>query len=158
MQPGDRLVCLFLQVYRVGDTFQQWPLHVTIVPWFRMPDSSAQLGSGLGRALGSLQPFTVVAADEARFGPRRRLVRLLEPSGQLVTLEHKVRTYLHKKRAWLVDETTKRRYDFRPHVTAQAEQGLAPGATVLTDRLYIVEQKGDYKEIVSEVCFGKTTA
>jgi len=197
MLPGDRLACLLIDPLKTGDRFLHWPLHVTIVAWFRLDDSSEQLGRGFARALRPVRPFTVRAGYEAHFGPRGRLVRLLETSPELTEVEQKVRAYLHKKRAWLVDETTKRHYDFRPHVTAQAGRRLPSGAIVECDRLYIVEQKGDYrqpdlpeisadslasanpagngsagshtpldsfvrhgnyKEIVSEVCFGKTTA
>ena len=158
MLPGDRLACLFVGRMHRGDRFRQWPLHITIVPWFRLPDLNEDLGSGLERALWSVRPFAARADGEAHFGPRRRLVRLLDVAPPLVTVEYKVRGYLHKKRAWLVDETTKRHYDFRPHVTAQHEQELPATAVVECARLYIVEQKGDYKEIVSEVSFGKTTA
>lgn len=158
MLPGDRLACLFIDSLRVGDQFRQWPLHVTLVPWFRVEGDSTSLAQGLELSLQTVPPFTVRAAGSTRFGPRKRLVRLLEGSPELGAVEHRVRSYLHKKRAWLVDETTKRRYDFRPHVTVQGEYGLAPGAAVRVERLYIVQQKGDYKEIVSEAYFGQTTA
>jgi 2'-5' RNA ligase len=158
MLPGDRLACLFVDALSVGSQFRQWPLHVTLVPWFRLASDSESLAHGLELALRNLAPFTVRAGSAAHFGPRKRLVRLLEASEELRTVEHKVRSYLHKKRAWLVDETTKRHYDFRPHVTARAEQQLGADAQLRVERLYIVEQKGDYKEIVSEVCIGKTAA
>lgn len=158
MLPGDRLACLFVEARRVGERFKRWPLHVTIVAWFRLDTPSEQLGLGLQRALHAVEPFTVQTGGEARFGPRKRLVRLLEDSMPLTDIEHKTRAYLHKKRALLIDETTRRHYDFWPHVTTQGEQALGAGAILRFERLYIVEQKGDYKEIVSEAYFGKTTA
>jgi 2'-5' RNA ligase len=158
MLPGDRLACLFVEARRVGERFERWPLHVTIVAWFRLDAPSEQLGLGLQRALQTVEPFAVRADGEARFGPRKRSVRLLEASQPLLDVERKTRRYLHKKRALLIDETTKRRYDFRPHVTAQGEQALGAEVILRFERLYIVEQKGDYKEIVSEAYFGKTTA
>jgi len=36
MLPGDRLICAFVSERKVGATFRLWPLHVTIVPWFRL--------------------------------------------------------------------------------------------------------------------------
>lgn len=152
MLPGDRLVCAFIEEQRAGTQFKAWLLHVTIVPWFRLPDSSEVIVEGLEQALKTITPFEVVADGEAMFGPRKnRPVRLLKQPTPLSDIEAKVRTYLHKKRAWLVDETTKIRQDFRPHVTMQKDNGLQAGEKFMINRLYIVEQKGEYKEIVAEV-------
>jgi 2'-5' RNA ligase len=151
MLPGDRLICAFVERQEVGTQFRHWFLHVTIVPWFRLDDSSAVITSGLTEALQQITQFEAVADSEARFGPRKRRVSLLRQPTPLSGIEGKVRTYLHKKRAWLVDATTKRHYGFRPHVTMQGEQELALGEAFWCDRLYIVEQKGDYKEIVSAI-------
>jgi len=35
MVPGDKLICLFIDDYSIGDKFSEWPLHITIIPWFR---------------------------------------------------------------------------------------------------------------------------
>jgi hypothetical protein len=89
-------------------------------------------------------------------GPRKnRPAMMIAQPTRLTGIEQKVRSYLHKKRAWLVDETTKRKYNFRPHVTTQGEHALQPGDKFYINRLYIVEQKGDYKEIMSEIHLGK---
>jgi len=152
--PGDRLVCALVRPMMVGESFARWPLHVTIVPWFRLPDSSEMIASGLAQALATIQSFQVRADGEAMMGPRRqRHARLMQQPTPLSDIEQKVRTYLHKKRAWLVDETTKRKYQYRPHVTDQGSGALQEGDTFWCDRLYIIEQKGDYKEIMSEVHF-----
>lgn len=151
MQPGDRLVCALLEDLKVGDQFKTWPLHVTIVPWFRLADDSASVVAGLSKALHDISPFELVGDGEAMFGPRSRKVRLLAPNQSLSAVEAKVRAYLHKKRAWIVDETTKRHYEFRPHVTAQADSGLGRAAKFTVDRLFIIEQKGVFKEVASEV-------
>lgn len=154
MLPGDRLVCAFVEPVAARQ-FKQWPLHVTIVPWFRLSDGSSVIAAGLKLALKTIKPFEVVGDGETMFGPsKNRLVRLLAPSQPLNTAEAKVRGYLHKKRAWLVDETTKKHYDFRPHVTAQAGSSLSKGDKFVIDRLYIVEQKGEFKEVASEVVLG----
>lgn len=152
MLPGDRLICTFVEPQTVGLQFKTWLLHVTIVPWFRLYEVTSIIVQGLGRAMYDIEPFDVMTGAEAYFGPRKnRSVRLLLPTEQLERIEMKVRDYLHKKRAFLVDETTKKPYRFRPHVTAQNGFLLPENARLRIDRLYIVEQKGDYKEIVSEI-------
>lgn len=147
MLPGDRLVCAFVKPQAVGVTFQKWLLHVTIVPWFRLADGSEAIAAGLTRALAGMKPFEARAAEATLFGPHKnRPAMLLAQPSSFDEIEAKVRSYLHKKRAWLVDETTKRRYEFRPHVTAQGEQSVTTGQIFHCDRLYIVEQKGDYRQ------------
>jgi 2'-5' RNA ligase len=152
MQPGDRLICAFLEPPVSGAQFKTWPLHVTIVPWFRLSDSSTQIASGLQVALREVKVAVISTGDEAQFGPRgNRQVRLLWPVEQLELIEAKVRNYLHKKRAFMLDETTKKPYNFRPHITAQNGFLLPESVPIRIAQLYIVEQKGDYKEIVSEM-------
>lgn len=125
---------------------------MTIVPWFRLGEPSEQIGAGLSRAFVAIKPFEAQVGDMAMFGPKKnRQARLLQAVAPFSSLEQKVRSYLHKKQAWLVDETTKRRQEFRPHVTLQKTSELAEGERFQVARLYIVEQKGDYKEVMVEI-------
>ncbi len=158
MLSGDRLICAFVEPQTAGVQFKTWLLHVTIVPWFRLHEDTSVLAQGIERAMYSIVPFNVTTGDVAQFGPRKnRPVRLLLPTEQLEYIESKTRDYLHKKRAFLIDETTKKPYSFRPHVTAQGGFLLPEHARLHIDRLYIVEQKGDYKEIVSEIMLSNGT-
>lgn len=159
MLPGDRLICGFVEALERGAQFKTWPLHLTIVPWFRLDETSEAIAGGLKRALYGIEPFDVTTGSEAQFGPRKnRAVRMLLPTEQLERIESKVRGYLHKKRAFLVDETTKKPYSFRPHITAQRGFLLPEHAVLHIDRLYIVEQKGEYKVVVSEIALSNETA
>lgn len=152
MLPGDRLVCVLVEHQEVGRQFTDWLLHVTVVPWFRLGQPSEQIVAGLERALAAIQPFDARADVTAKFGPKKnRPARLVGPTKPFEEVENKVRNYLHKKRAWLVDETTKKSRQFRPHVTVQKSGELKEGETFKVFALYIVEQKGDYKEIVAEI-------
>ncbi|HET7320688.1 MAG TPA: 2'-5' RNA ligase family protein [Candidatus Saccharimonadales bacterium] len=155
MLPGDRLVCAFVEPQATGTQIPQWLLHVTIVPWFRLGEATGQIAAGLSKALGTTGSFEVAAGETVMFGPKKnRSARLVGPTGPFEEIEQKVRIYLHKKRAWLVDETTKRPRQFRPHVTVQGSQGLGARQTFEVNKLYIVEQKGNYKEIVAEISLG----
>jgi 2'-5' RNA ligase len=155
MLPNDRLVCAFIEPQAIGARFKTWLLHVTIVPWFRTSASSESITSGLSRAVTSIHPFEAVADGEVNLGPRKnRPARLLRQPTPFTQIEAKVRAYLHKRRSFLVDETTKQKHEFRPHVTVQAGSSLDSDATFWCDRLYIVEQRGEYKEVVSEVVLG----
>lgn len=155
MLPGDRLVCVFTEPQPVGLQFSTWLLHATIVPWFRVDETSDVIARDLQTELRHAVPFMAIANGEALFGPQKsRPVRLLQPVVPFKTLEQKVRGYLHNKQAWLVDETTKRPREFVPHVTDQADARLQEGDAFWCTQLYIVEQKGFHKEIVAEIGLG----
>lgn len=159
MLPGDRLICAFMGSQTVGLQFSAWLLHVTIVPWFRVDETSGVIVRNLQTELQYVVPFMAITDGEALFGPQKsRPVRLLQPVAPFRTLEQKVRGYLHEKRAWLVDETAKRPREFAPHVTDQADARLHESDTFWCDRLYIVEQKGKLKEVVGEIRLGETAA
>jgi 2'-5' RNA ligase len=158
MLPGDRLICAFVKQVAVGERFNKWLLHVTIVPWFRLEESSEQITQGLVKSLSAIQPFEAEVEEEVRFGPKKNRPAHLLESREFSAIEEKVRSYLHKKRAWIVDETTKRERPFRPHVTFQGDEHLRTGDTISCDKLYIVEQKGGHKEVVTEIGFGEKKA
>ena len=152
MQPRDRLICAFVQPLAEGDTFPYWPLHVTVVPWFRLGDASDHIVHGLTEVLKPITPFTATADIVVQLGPKRnRPAVLLRKPTPFQVIEQRVRTYFHKKRAWLVDETTKLHRAYRPHVTFQGEHKLRPGDSFRCDRLYVVEQFGDKKAVVGEI-------
>jgi 2'-5' RNA ligase len=146
MKPGDRLVCAFVEKFDPGYEFKEWPLHVTIVPWFRIEATSRELTRQFEQVITPMASFEIVIDGTARFG-RNKLVNLvLEPS-PLTEVEKRVRGVLKERQAWLVDETTKRHHAFRPHVTTQKSARLNESDHFRCDRLYIVEQKGDHKLI-----------
>ncbi|HSH18260.1 MAG TPA: 2'-5' RNA ligase family protein [Candidatus Saccharimonadales bacterium] len=153
MLPGDRLLCVFLDERPAGDSFTDWPLHITIVPWFRTAVPTNELTAHMKERLNSVTPFTFIVGGEAGFGFKgRKLVNLVEQPSPLDTIERQTRNLLHEHEAWLVDETTKKRRSFRPHVTVQKSGRVHEGDTFLCNALYIVEQKGGgHKEISARI-------
>jgi 2'-5' RNA ligase len=155
MLPEDRLVCAFVEPQEIGQQFRQWLLHVTVVPWYRDTEKTDVICNGLQRALSTIHPFSVMVEGDALFGPRKnRPVKLLRSPNGFEAIEPKVRNYLHKKRALLIDETTKRKTTFRAHITLQPGATCTDGDVVTCTHLYIVEQKGDYKQIVGDISLG----
>src|SRR5690348_4767850 len=118
MVPGDRLVCVLLQPLEPGTAFHRWPLHITIVPWFRSTADTKALTESLRDALQSRAAFTIAANGAARFGRGgAKHVRLVKLPSPLMDIERVVRDLLHNRQAWLVDETTRVRREYKPHVT-----------------------------------------
>lgn len=147
MIPDDQLVCVFVEP-PLQTNFTRWPMHVTIVPWFRTPADTDDLSHELSVHLSDIKPFTAVAGEEAGFGFRgRKKVNLIELPSPFQDIEHIVRNILHGNDSWIVDETTKKKRQFLPHVTVQGTERLNKGDTFVCDNVYIVVQKGDHKEI-----------
>lgn len=152
MLPGDRLICAFLEGRTTGDIFTDWPLHITIIPWFRTDVSADDLTKEITDMLSGVAPFDMHIDGEAGFGYKgRKQVDLIALPSSLEAIERKCREILRGHDAWLVDETTKQRRPFRPHVTRQKNQRVHHGESYRCDVLYIVGQKGGCKEILVKI-------
>jgi len=151
MVPGDRLVCTFVKPQQVGTEFVQWPLHVTLVPWFRTDIPTEALADEIGQSLreGGAYRFSGFIGREAMFGGKT--VNLIQTRMPFEILEQAARQVLKNHDAWIVDETTKQRRQFIPHVTAQQSERMQEGDVIAGTRLYIVSQIGGSKLVEAEV-------
>jgi 2'-5' RNA ligase superfamily protein len=150
MRPGDRLVCAFVDRLAAGGEFKQWPLHVTLVPWFRVDMSSEELAKGLKAALAGMRQFEARVGRETTLG-HGKTVNLIQAPAQFEDMELSLRSALKRQQAWLVDETTKRKSAYKPHVTALAGARVHENDSFWCDRLYLIEQTGAYKTVQSEI-------
>ena len=151
MLPGDRLICAFVKKQPIGSTFSDWPLHITIVPWFRLNIPSSQLAEQLKVHYIGSDAFRVTVLEETQLGYKRRKVVNLVAAPELMKLEGQTRRLLHAHKAWVVDEADKTRSGFHPHVTALNIGRVREGDNFKCDRLYIVSQHGHFKQIDNEV-------
>jgi 2'-5' RNA ligase len=151
MLPGDRLICAFVKTQLPGSTFTDWPLHITIVPWFRLDTASQQLAKQLKEHYINSGGFKVAVLDEAQFGYKKTKVVNLVAASELMKLEGQTRRLLHTHKAWVVDEADKTRRGFRPHVTVLGIDRVHKGDRFDCDYLYIVSQHGDFKQIDSVI-------
>lgn len=151
MKPGDRVICAFIKRQSAGSIFKDWPLHITIVPWFRLDIPSVQLAEQLKERYTGNGAFKVAVLDAVRFGYKKTKLVNLVTAPELMKLEGQTRRLLHAHKAWVVDEADKTRRGFRPHVTTLSTGRVRSGDTFKCDRLYIVSQHGDFKQIDSVV-------
>lgn len=152
MQPGDRLVCALVEPLNVGDQFSEWPLHVTVVPWFRTEIASDILANELQSSLADMTEFEASVYGAAQFGRKKdKTVHLVTKPTPFFDIEKRTRSLLKRHSAWLVDESTRTKRQFRPHVTVQASGGLQPGDSFKVDTLYIIEQQGSHKTVAATI-------
>jgi hypothetical protein len=147
MLPGDRLLCAFVEKQAVSSIFKDWPLHITIVPWFRLDISSPQLAKQLKEHYIGSNSFKAIVENETQFGYKKpKLVNLISAPA-LMELEGQTRRLLHAHKAWVVDEADKTRRGFRPHITAMGTNRVHEGDSFDCDYLYIISQHGAFKQI-----------
>ncbi len=70
-KPGDFIVVHMVEKLPVGAQFERhrldWPLHITLAPWFNRADSAA-LTTALSEIAADMQPFNAVVGEERAFG------------------------------------------------------------------------------------------
>lgn len=150
MRPGDQLVCALIEPRQAGDTFERWPLHVTIVPWFMLTVSLDDFVRLLQSQLRDIAPFGAKVRYAHRFGYRKANV-LLRNQWQP----------LHDIVLGSVQQAAKNRVPFRfvgrlyrPHVTHQASEHLNEGDIFWCDKVYVIEQKGGHKQVAAVIRLG----
>jgi 2'-5' RNA ligase len=151
MLPGDRLICAFVKTQSVNAVFKEWPLHITIVPWFRLAKPSSKLAEELQEHYVGSRGFRVTVLNQAQFGYKKRKTVHLVAATELMKLESQTRRLLQSHKAWIVDEADKTRNGFRPHVTVLNTGNLREGSSFQCDRIYIVSQHGSFKQIDSVI-------
>lgn len=154
MHTDVRLVCAFVSSQEVGERFKftDWPLHATVVPWFRLKAPEEQFNSSLQETLTNQPAFTahVSSQQRTRYGSRR--VTLLERN-EWQSLHEAVFSVVAQHAGVIATKLFIGTY-YRPHVTFQRSGHLNPGEEFLCDNLYVVQREGGHREIVSKLALG----
>ncbi len=136
-----------------GDQFEQWPLHVTIVPWFALPKEREQafLNALVNRVYGK-SSFVTTGGDEALFGPDKDVrVRKLRRIGALAALHNIALGAVHDFDG-VVDGGYVGR-DYVPHVTYQGERGIEEGQELELSAMQLVRGDVDGSRTVERVFY-----
>ena len=146
MATGDYILCGFVTPVKVGDQFSDWPLHVTVVPWFQFKVPLGNLLDAL-HALVLPHVFTAMVGDNTTFG--NFSVSILEATPWL-PLHDQLLNFTQR----LGTHTAPHNYigpNYTPHVTHQKTDQLIPSDSFLCDAVYLIKQHGEYKEVVAKV-------
>lgn len=154
MRPGDYLLCLFGEDFEVDHTFKAWPLHLTLVAWFRPKDD--QFEQAITQLVSRYQPLSLQATLEGQhFGHQPgKLATLVVQDPKLMDLQRTLHHYLQSAGAWLVDDTTRLQRAFIPHITEQGSTTLRDGDRFVCNHVYMVEQLGGVKRIRAAIPLG----
>lgn len=158
MNLSTRLVCAFVEPQLLGKKFKltDWPLHVTIVPWFQLKGSESELNNDMQAVLMRQQAFTahVDTQSHTRFNSRK--VSLLRQS-QWQDLHEKVLEVVARHAGVVATKLYIGLY-YRPHVTFQKIGHLNPRDEFYCDSLYVVERQGRYRQIINRLELGHEAA
>lgn len=126
-----------------GDTFedQDWPLHVTVMPWFSVPKQfEPGLIHSLANQMHQVRPQAVVGDQNELFGDRKTIeVRTLRNIGKLATLHVSVLGILNRIGGEVNSPYIRDLY--RPHVTYQHGKGINENEEVTLSRMQLI--RGD---------------
>lgn len=150
-----QLVCAFVEDQAVGTKFERidWPLHVTVVPWFRLPKADTGFVPELARELQQHDAFTAVVDRQSRtryFGDRRVSVMESTPWQPL----HQATLEVVRHHAGTLLARTFIGSSYRPHVTFQKHGHLEPADQFACDALYVVEKRKDMREVIHKLPLG----
>lgn len=153
MGPGSSILVSFIEKQSEGMRFQRrrnsWPLHITLVPWFRV-DNEQGLEAALSKVANATLPFTLRIGQELLFGANADVpVNIIADQAKVVELHKALWSAVTAEGADVVS----RRWigeSFRAHITQHDSKGgnLTPGEAVAVDSLNIVHlQEGDVCQI-----------
>ncbi len=148
------LACLMLDKVKLHQKFNQWPLHLTIVPWFIIsPQHLTTFLNALSQSAGRVRPITLRAEAIDYFGPKKdkRVIRVVDTS-QIRRLHSDLLKILDLSKAQL-SSTSYIGENFVPHVTLKGNSKSI--STTVSHELYIVSlNERNVRQVVEIVKFG----
>lgn len=126
----------------VGQKFRSkdWPLHITLVPWFNV-DDTVLFEEKLQALLVHTNPFDVTVGEHAVFGnpARPKDVQLIQPSIELLQLHDRllelvrIHGYIERSLSYVGK-------GYRPHISAYGNRTAQPGDLVKINNVWLTEE------------------
>lgn len=119
-----QIIVAGLEPLEVGSTFTKWPLHITLLPWFRARKQK-DLVSAIEQVVHEQRPLIVLLGETALFGKNRdKIVRLAQPEDELRSLHVLLMDAVCDMGAVLEDMSFVS-YKYKPHVTVAYEEPVS---------------------------------
>lgn len=115
----------------------QWPLHITILPWFSFHDYEGFCQKA--KEVIQVEPsFDVSVGFETRWGERN--VNLLQYSIPLHRLHDQLLKIAKKHGRMQIRDHHYAERSYVPHITHQGRQKIEEGRKIKVDSLYLIER------------------
>lgn len=129
-----------MEPLKKGEQFIEWPLHITIVPWFAMPEEEyVMLDSLLSKIAAKHKTFNVKVGGIEMFAKGTLAVKLIEPSQELQALHRDVFNTLENngfpihQKEFLGDK-------YRPHFIYKPEDKIKTGTAITVHSFSLIKQ------------------
>ncbi len=128
-----------LDPIKAGEQFKKWPRHITVVPWFFIPETSKpSFKQALKKRAKNTSRLTVIGDREALFGPKHDVrVRTLREIGLLANLHSLLLEDIKFFDGKVASEYIAQNYV--PHVTYQDGRGIAAGEVLQLNAVQLIE-------------------
>lgn len=159
--PGDRLIVSLLQPLARGEYFRKWPLHLTILPWFRSKLGTRELQAIITESLQGIEPFSAEMGETTQFGFKDQVpVRVVQTPNHFEEVHRRLlQTFRDHPEIYILD-TSHTGDHFRAHVTLHGYEPLREGDIIACNDLQIVRlgtihPGGSTKEVEGEIDLGQ---
>ncbi len=129
------MLAVLLERKEAGNEFGRWPLHVTLIPWFKLEKPVQELSASIQHLLDTFQQFSVKVGSQKQWG-----------RNTVFTINSPALHALHNGLLQLINQeaniTAPMRFvgeDFQPHITQKAYATVQPGFSVTIKKIYLIE-------------------
>ncbi len=139
MENSDKFVLVAsLDPLEKGDEFTRWPLHVTLLPWFTIPDDRMQAFDNSVKSRVHTYEAQYPAGDTLEmFGPEKNVpVRTLKNIGRLAHMHRELVECVERVNGTFYDSWIKD--NFRPHLTFQKDKGIDEDELIALTHLELI--------------------
>lgn len=159
MKPGALIIVAMVDPATVPTTFRrkrlEWPLHVTIAPWFTVPDETKMIRF-LESNLLSEPSFIAEIGDDTTFGEDGSIAVSLVANPQRFNVLHNYLLEYIRDNEGAIFVNTWTGDAYRPHVTHHGDNRLYGGDSFAVQSLTLVRLADDeWCEVVANFSLGE---
>ena len=130
------ITCAFVDDYAVGDELLDWPLHITLVPWFFV-DNMRQFQDDLVQHVADIHRIPVTVGEQRTWGPN--VVNVIQRSAPLHELHARLLHLITSSGELLINQQYTG-LNYTPHITHQKSLSAQPGDNVTIGTVYIIKK------------------
>ncbi len=136
---NEFVIVIMLEPVSLGREFIDWPLHITIVPWFDGNDAK-KLDGILSEATKTFPSFSVEVSKIEKFGPKKNIkVNLIKSSPELNELHWSILNVLEKNN-FGIHQKEYIGNGYKAHVTHQSHGQKREGENLRINSFTLVKQ------------------
>lgn len=138
-QRNEHVVAIMLEPVKIGQEFIEWPLHITLAPWFPC-DDEPKLDKILAQIAKDHKSFSITIGGVQKFGSKKDVpVNVVRDNAQLVELHWKIFNALDKS-GFPIHQREYVGGGYQAHVTHQVHGKKKSGEKLAIGSFTLVKQ------------------